>query len=512
MDDYNIPGLTPPPSIPQAQGNPSMASLLQMIQQRETERPNMEAQQKALQQYMEAVRNTEPMNTDAWASAGRGILGGPVDRPWDAAGAEIVKRQDLARQDRRTREVAATKLQYDDVVKSRENMAGLGTGATTAMVQSMLDPYKNIPTVGAINKMTGQLVLPTNLQGQYDARWKANFEHAQKLKAPDPNTWATEQTNSEFSKISRDPAIMGGRAEPTRNIAATGALPTMAPAAAPEDEEFLLNKVKQLNADAARYKSNPVVLKSIEQQMTQSMQALADLRSKRGEKITNIEVKPGQEPALVPPVEGQAPGAPKPLARPDVPKEKMQEAQAEVVGKDLAKEGTMLNEAMTSSNRMISQLDMLEKLYSTPNMPEGELGPLVQQVRSGLKSLGVDIGKEVGAADMAKSISDNFALHLRTGEGTNLMPGAMSDFEQKLLNRMSPTLALTAEGRLALAQYMKELAKTNIRFGHEFNQMTDKNGIIDPAWRKRKERVMKEEQARLAVVSRQMMERFQGAQ
>lgn len=205
------------------------------------------------------------------------------------------------------------------------------------------------------------------------------------------------------------------------------------------------------------------------------------------------------------------PSAP-PMVKKDIPMAKMKEEQASAVGKDLAKEGTLLNDAMHASNRMIMQLDLLDKLYSTPNMPEGELGPLMQQIRSGVKSLGVDVGKEVGAADMARSIASNFALHLRTGEGQNLLPGAMSNYEDKLLQQMAPVLSLTNEGRLALSQFMKEMARTNARFGHEFNKMTDERGIVSPEWRTRKERVMKEEMARIAEMTREIMKRFQGAQ
>ena len=106
--------------------------------------------------------------------------------------------------------------------------------------------------------------------------------------------------------------------------------------------------------------------------------------------------------------------------------------------------------------------------------------------------MGIKRGKEVGQADMARALATSFALHLRTGEGQNLLPGAMSNYEDQMLQKMAPSLSLTREGRMALIQFMRETAKSNARLGHEFNQLTDDRGIVSPEWRKRKERVMKE--------------------
>jgi len=112
-------------------------------------------------------------------------------------------------------------------------------------------------------------------------------------------------------------------------------------------------------------------------------------------------------------------------------------------------------------------LDMLKKLYQTPNMPEGQLAKELQGVRSGLKTIGIDVGPEVGAADLVSSISGKMALLTRTAEGKNLMPGAMSDFEQKVLRSLVPGLEGTAEGRSALIDVLQNMAyQSHSQFQH----------------------------------------------
>ena len=133
-------------------------------------------------------------------------------------------------------------------------------------------------------------------------------------------------------------------------------------------------------------------------------------------------------------------------------------------------------------------------------------------MRSGLKSIGIDVGEEVGAANLASSISGKMALLTRTAEGKNLMPGAMSDFEQKILRNLVPSLEQTAEGRVALIDIMQAMAKARMRFSEEANKMAIANrGILPPEWDARKVRLMKEEMARIALLNSDIANRFKGA-
>lgn len=201
-----------------------------------------------------------------------------------------------------------------------------------------------------------------------------------------------------------------------------------------------------------------------------------------------------------------------PMTYIDKPKRKMEEATGEVAGKALGEELGDLNNAASSSSQMIGQLDLLKRLYQTPNMPEGKFAAELQGVRSGLKSLGIDVGDEVSAADLASSIAGKMALLTRTAEGKNLMPGAMSDFEQKILRGLVPGLEGTAEGRAALIDVMQNMARSRMRFAEEANKLAESNrGILPSEWNTRKQRIMKEEMARLALLNQSVASRFQGA-
>lgn len=482
--------------------------------------PTAGERQGALQEYQNAVRTAGVDNRAPWQVMMAG--GAQAQRPLDAN--SIVpgmfkaledwgntQRESVAK-----REMLATKAMYDDVVARTKEAEG-GAGMLTQLTHAALNPLMNIGGVG-VNRVTGQTVVPKALEGVYTKVYADAFKAATEQKMPNPEAYAKQVADQTIQQhILSNPSIAGSlyaqrpgqtpmpsQGGPGAANAQTAPQPAGIPDVvedidaspmAEENKRDFRFDVSGLNQEdrnmvqrlIARYRSNPNP--GTEAATMNAIQALMESGSLK-----------------------QAPVAAPTLAYRDVPKSKMQESQAESVGKDLAKEGTMLNDAMSASNKMIMQLDLLDRLYSTPNMPEGELGPLLQQLRSGLKSLGVDVGKEVGAADMARSIASNFALHLRTGEGTNLLPGAMSNYEDKLLQQMAPVLSLTNEGRLALSQFMKEMAKTNARFGHEFNKMTDDRGIVSPEWRKRKERVMKEEMARIAEANREIMKRFQGAQ
>jgi len=473
--------------------------------------PTGEERRGALQEYQNAVRTAGVDTRAPWQVMMAG--GAQAQRPLDANSivpSMFKALEDWGNTQRESvakREMLATKAMYDDIVARQKEAEG-GAGMLTQLTHAALNPLMNIGGVG-VNRLTGQTVVPKALEGVYAKVYGEAFKAATEQKMQNPEAYAKQQADAVIQQhILSNPSVAGslyaqrpgnvplpsqGGTGETLEAPATGTGDAAAgfsfdvSGLGPEDKELLKRLI-------ARYRANP---NPGTQQAT--LKAIENLLGSGG--LKQAEVPPPQ-----PAVGASA------LQYRDVPKSKMQEAQAESVGKDLAKEGTMLNDAMSASNKMIMQLDLLDRLYSTPNMPEGELGPLLQQLRSGLKSLGVDVGKEVGAADMARSVASNFALHLRTGEGQNLLPGAMSNYEDKLLQQMAPVLSLTNEGRLALSQFMKEMAKTNARFGHEFNKMTDDRGIVSPEWRKRKERVMKEEMARIADVNREIMKRFQGAQ
>ena len=85
----------------------------------------------------------------------------------------------------------------------------------------------------------------------------------------------------------------------------------------------------------------------------------------------------------------------------------------------------------------------------------------------------------------------------------------MTTFEEKLLANMSPTLGLTSEGRKALTEYMMLMAQSNQRVAAEGLKMAAENKeMLPPGWSSRKQRVVREEQAKLQRAYTQLMSRF----
>lgn len=461
--------------------------------------------QGALEQYMSATRKAGVEDRTPLQMLGAGMLS--AKDPFDARGAAgsafnaLAQWRNTQRESEAKREMLATKAMYDDVVARAKDAEG-GSGLMTQMAHAVLNPIQNIGGVG-INRLSGQTVVPKALEGTYAKLYSEAFKAATEQRMPNPEQYAKQQADAVIQQhILANPSVAGSLyaqrpgQSPLPAQGAEDAIPEAAPgvklniAGMDEDSKDLVRRL------IARYRANPN-----EGTRAQLEKSLASLHSSG---VLIIGEEQATAPAGAAPTSG--------LTYKDVPKAEMEKGTAEVTGKELGKEHASLNSAMDASNRMITQLGLIEQLYATPNMPEGELGPLVQQVRSGLKSLGVDVGKEVGAADMARAVASNFALHLRTGEGTNLLPGAMSNYEDRLLQQMAPVLSLTTEGRTALVQFMREMSKANVRLGHEANLLADKNrGVLPSDWRTRKERVMKEEMARLAIVSRELAAKFQGA-
>lgn len=204
----------------------------------------------------------------------------------------------------------------------------------------------------------------------------------------------------------------------------------------------------------------------------------------------------------------EASGVPSPPLR-DKRFEQYKQAYGGEEGKALFKERENLNTLFGTNASMVNQLNLLENLYSNPNLPEGELGPLLQKIRSGFQTFGVDVGDTTGPADLANAVAQKMVLAQRTSDGTNLLPGAVSNFEVQLLQSMGPTLSLTNEGRQSLVRFMKEVALSNQRIAEEGSAFAAQNNeMLTPGWYKRKERVMLEEMARMKRLSDRIMMQF----
>lgn len=181
-------------------------------------------------------------------------------------------------------------------------------------------------------------------------------------------------------------------------------------------------------------------------------------------------------------------------------------------GKALASEYQSLRDSYGASASLRGELDLLRKLYQN-DLPEGQFADAFQSVKSGLTSLGVDVGPEVGQAAVASAFAKKLALQIRTQGEKNLLPGAMSNYEDQLLQSMAPTLSQTAVGRKALVELMDAVAASNMRMTEAATSFASKNNNrLTPAWGEVKSLVIKREMVRLKRQRDEILKQMGGAQ
>jgi hypothetical protein len=357
-----------------------------------------------------------------------------------------------------------------------------------------------------MNPATGQMETEvlSGSQDQVKAKlYKTFYDAAIKNEHPNPEQYASEQMEATLKGFGG--TTVTGKANSIPGVRSAGVAETPAPQplegiGEPIGSAGTVDVEGSVVSDLSP-EDRALATRLIQRINTNPKAAANDTR--RLEEILMKYQTPGQ-PSV------KAPAAPA-MTYIDKPKREMEQETGKVSGKALGEEHQGLNIAAESSAQLNSQLDLLKKIYQNPNMPEGELAGQLQSIRSGLKTIGIDVGAEVGAADLAKSISGKMALLTRTADGKNLMPGAMSDFEQKILRGLVPGLESTVEGRTALIDVMQAMSKARMRFAQEANTMADANrGILPSEWNARKMRIMKEEMAKMAHLNAEIAARFKG--
>lgn len=181
-------------------------------------------------------------------------------------------------------------------------------------------------------------------------------------------------------------------------------------------------------------------------------------------------------------VTAQAGTPPRPLGgvgfRPDEATEAGRKAVAEAQGRSWVEREVSLRQSWNDAGAMRSGLDLMESLSRNPNVASGKLAEEI----SGLKSLAASLGVRVDglpAEEAIKSIATEMALKAKNQGGTNLMPGAMAVFEQKLLQSMTPQLAQSAEGRMLMIQVFKAKAERDQHIAEMAAAYVDKHGRLD---------------------------------
>ena len=133
---------------------------------------------------------------------------------------------------------------------------------------------------------------------------------------------------------------------------------------------------------------------------------------------------------------------------------------------------------------MLNNLELLEALASDPNVASGTLANDISSIKSLATSLGMATPAGLPAEEAIRAITTQMALQAKTQGGTNMMPGAMSNFEQKMLQSMTPQLAQSREGRQLMIGVFRVKAQRDRLISEMAGEYEDKFGKLDSGFDK----------------------------
>lgn len=513
------------PETPGADENQPLGALSQLQQMRGIIQPRYEAAQagreqsrSALDEHYQAAMDElkKPVRDNSWLHLALGAL----QPSWSPMGSVLSGAQSaLAEQERvgalsQERALGASKLGAEWQRRKMEDygseagklLAQLGRTSGAGVVGKWVSRPLDDGSIYMYNNVTQESkVIPASGAKNWEAARRTAYEKAIAEQMEDPEQYAFDYANRVVPSIPR--VQLPGNVAPQQRQAAVGVLPSarksqvvgVIPSQLPQEVQ------DELNRQIARLQANPndPVLRE------NTLRRLKELAAKYPQASGAVS---GTGEIVQQPV-GEAPdvGFEAPPARSirykDKPAAAMEEATATETGKSLGKTFEDYQTASHNSSTFKMHLDKLKQLFSNPNIPEGRLGEGIQSFRSGMTSLGLldkDEAKTVADADMVSAIGGKLALLTRTAEGGNLMPGAMSDFEQRVLRSLAPGLNQTREGRMQLIEFLSEMADVRVRLAAEATKAAGERGILPPSWYARRDRVLKEEQARLLHKAKQL--------
>lgn len=418
-----------------------------------------------------------------------------------AAGGDWVKANAQGLQGGRT---AAAKVGYDDAAK--EDAESLGELRNIASLSRSLNPrggagafiqFKDDKgNLYIMNKATGEReLIPASGAPMWDKVYRQAFEKLTAEDDPDAHDKAVVFANHTLKQSPLGVATTDTAQKPVAPVAPGIEPPGQMFSTPLKDEraQILYDEWKLNRSKADSFSSQP--------QSSHYQEALRNMSVVRKELMSQYQFDPMRGSSTP-----QSSGVETPKMDYIDPRgRKQQEGYGADEGKGLYKERSLLSELHSKNSQLVSNLNTMTQMYGDPNVPEGKLGPYIQDFRSAMKGLGIEVDKSTPDAQVFDAMAKKLALGMKSADGTNLLPGAMSNYEDQLLQSMVPSLQGTREGNLKLMQLMAEVAKSNIRLAEEGTKLAEANkGMLGPDWYKRKERVMREEMARLKMVATQM--------
>jgi hypothetical protein len=154
-------------------------------------------------------------------------------------------------------------------------------------------------------------------------------------------------------------------------------------------------------------------------------------------------------------LQGPPPAAPTVNVGLSMPPEEREEQKA--VGKAFGEMYADIQKSGTAAAGKIARYDRLGTLLD--GIQTGKLTPAAAEIAAVAESVGIKIDSKLGAKQAADALSKELALQLRNPAGGAGMPGAMSDADRQFLQRMTPDLSTTPEGRRLMLDTSRKLAQ-----------------------------------------------------
>lgn len=136
-----------------------------------------------------------------------------------------------------------------------------------------------------------------------------------------------------------------------------------------------------------------------------------------------------------------------------------------------------LQQASIDSNSKIGDYRQLSDLLE--GIDTGKFEGNINEVKKLAARFGIDMPEDVGPVEAAKAISVKLALQSRTDGGNNLMPGAVSNYEDELLQSMKPGIENSTAGRKLMVDFAVRKLKRDQQIADLSSDYEDRNGKLD---------------------------------
>lgn len=156
---------------------------------------------------------------------------------------------------------------------------------------------------------------------------------------------------------------------------------------------------------------------------------------------------------------------------------KQETEEAKKVGGFFGEEYGNALKAGTSAQSKLNRYTRLGELLD--NVNTGKFTGAGLEVAKAARTLGFNVGENIGNLEAAQALSGEIALELRNPSGGAGMPGAMSDADRQFLQNMVPGLETTPQGRAFMLDTAKRLAQRDIKVAQMARDYRKRNGSLD---------------------------------